>query len=392
MAEKRDYYEVLGLSKDASQAEIKKAYRKLSKKYHPDLNKEPGADEKFKEVTEAYEVLSDDQKKAAYDAYGHAGANGGFGGGTGGWSDFGSGSYSYSGSGAGFEDIFEQFFGGGAGFGGFGGGRTVDPNAPRQGDDLQYTIDLEFEEVVKGVTKTIRYKREQDCHVCSGSGAKPGSSVKTCPTCHGRGQVQQERNTPLGRVMTQGVCPNCHGQGQVIEEPCTNCQGSGRETVNHSVEVTIPAGVDDGQRMRVQGQGNAGLNGGPAGDLYVVFRVKASKIFRRNGANIEFELPINFAQAALGDEVEIPTVHGKVSMKIPAGTQSGRTFRLKGKGLPQLNAKTNGDQNVTVKVITPKNMNDAQKQAMRDFAQASGDNVSEEEENFFDKIKNAFKD
>lgn len=385
MAEKRDYYDVLGVDKNASKEELKKAYRKLSKKYHPDINKEPGADEKFKEVTEAYEVLSDEQQRAAYDQYGHAGTQGGFGGGG-----FGGGGYqSYGG---GFEDIFDTFFGGGGGFGGFGGSSRRDPNAPRQGDDLQYTLDLEFEEAIFGTEKTIKYKREEGCHYCDGTGAQPGTQPKTCPTCGGRGVQNVVRDTPLGRVQTQSVCSTCGGTGQIIEKKCDHCQGKGREAATHTVKVKVPAGVEDGQSMRLSGQGNEGYNNGPAGDLYVVFRVKRSDIFERHGAEIRFTLPINFAQAALGDEVEVPTVHGKVAMKIPAGTQTGATFRLKGKGAPKLNGKTNGDQQVVVKVITPKDLNDKQKQALRDFAEASGDNVSEEEQNLFDKIKKAFRD
>lgn len=381
MAEKRDYYDVLGVDKSASKDEIKKAYRKLSKKYHPDINQEEGADAQFKEVAEAYEVLSDEQKRAGYDQYGHAGAQqGGFGGGGGSYQSYGGG---------GFEDIFDTFFGGG---GGFGGSRRQDPNAPRQGDDLQYNIDLEFENAVFGTSETIKYRREEDCHYCNGSGAKPGTSAKTCTTCKGSGVENVVRNTPLGRMQTQATCHTCNGSGKIVEHKCEHCQGEGRETATHSVKVTVPAGVEDGQSMRVSGQGNVGYNNGPAGDLYVVFKVKRSEIFDRTGAEIRFTLPVNFAQAALGDEVEVPTVHGKVKLKIPAGTQTGSTFRLKGKGAPKLNGKTNGDQQVTIKIITPKDLNDGQKEALRAFAQASGDNVSEEEQNFFDKLKNAFRD
>lgn len=384
MAAKRDYYDVLGVDKNASKDEIKKAYRKLSKKYHPDINKEEGADEKFKEVSEAYEVLSDDNKKADYDQFGHAGAQGGFGGGGGSYQSYGGG---------GFEDIFDTFFGGGGGgFGGFGGSTRRDPKAPRQGDDLQYTVDLEFEEAIFGTEKNIKYKREEDCHYCNGSGAQAGTKPKTCPTCNGRGVQNVVRDTPLGRIQTQSVCGTCGGSGEIIENKCTHCKGQGREAATHTVKVKVPAGVEDGQSMRLSGQGNEGFNRGPAGDLYVVFRVKRSDIFERNGSEIRFTLPINFAQAALGDEVEVPTVHGTVTMKIPAGTQTGATFRLKGKGAPKLHGKTNGDQQVIIKVITPKDLNDKQKQALRDFAVASGDNVSEEEQNLFDKIKHVFRD
>lgn len=382
MADKNPY-DVLGVSKDASQAEIKKAYRKLSKKYHPDINDSPDAEQKFKEVSDAYEILGDEQKRQQYDQFGSTGGPGGFGGsGAGGYQQ-------YSG---GFEDIFDTFFGGGGGFGGFGQQARRDPNAPRQGDDLQYTMDLSFEEAIFGKEETVSYKREQDCHYCEGSGAKPGTSPKTCTQCGGRGVVNQTQNTPLGRMTTQTTCPTCHGTGQIIEHKCEHCHGEGRETTDHKVKVKVPAGVEEGQSIRLSGQGNEGKNHGPAGDLYVVFRVKRSDIFERKGPEIYFTLPINFAQAALGDEVEVPTVHGKVTMKIPSGTQTGETFRLKGKGAPRLNGSSNGDQRVTVKVMTPKHLNDGQKEALRKFAEATGDNVTEEEQNFFDKLKRAFKD
>ncbi len=386
MAEKRDYYEVLGISKSASKDDIKKAYRKLSKKYHPDINKEADAEDKFKEITDAYEVLSDDQKRAAYDQYGHAATDGGFGGGAGG---FGGGSYQSYGGG-GFEDIFEQFFGGG-GFGGFGGGgRTANPNAPQQGDDLQYNMDLEFEEAIFGTEENISYRREVDCKVCDGSGGEPGTKVHTCPTCSGTGVEKVYQQTPLGRVVSQSVCHECSGQGKIFDEACHHCHGAGRETETHKVKVNVPAGVEDGQSMRLNGQGNEGKNKGPAGSLYVVFRVKRSDVFEREGSEIRYILPINFAQAALGDEIEVPTVHGKVSMKVPAGTQTGTKFRLKGKGAPKLNGNTTGDQTVTVKVVTPKNLNDDQKASLRAFAKASDEEVSEEDRGFFDKLKDAF--
>ncbi|WP_195852837.1 molecular chaperone DnaJ [Aerococcus tenax] len=383
---KGDYYDILGVSKDASQKDIKRAYRKLAKKYHPDLNHDPGAEEKYKEVTEAYEVLSDENKRKQYDQFGHAGANGGFGG-------FGNGSYqSYSGQGfSGFEDIFDQFFGGQGGFGGFGSSASQrSRTAPRRGDDLQYTMDLSFEEAIFGKEETISYKREEACQVCEGSGAKPGTSKKTCPTCNGQGVVQQVRNTPFGQMASQTTCSQCQGEGKIIEDPCTNCQGSGREEKTHTVKVKVPAGVEDEQSIRLSGQGSAGYNKGPAGDLYVVFRVAKSNIFQRKGSQISIDLPLNFAQAALGDEVEVPTVHGKVNLKIPAGTQSGDTIRLRGKGAPVLNRDRNGDQLVNIKIITPKHLNDKQKAALRDYAKASGNNVTEEEKNFFDKIKDAF--
>lgn len=383
MATKRDYYEVLGLAKGASDDEIKKAYRKLSKKYHPDINKEADAEEKFKEVSEAYEVLSDPQKKAAYDQYGHAGTDPNYGGGAGGFGGFGGGGFSSSGFG-GFEDIFDSFFGG-------GGGRSVDPNAPRQGADLQYTIQLKFEEAIFGVEKEIKYNREDTCATCGGNGAKPGTHPETCHKCHGSGTINVERQTPLGRMMSRQTCDVCHGTGKEIKEPCPTCHGTGHEKKAHTVKVNVPAGVEDGQQMRLANQGEAGTNGGPYGDLYVVFRVEDSDIFDRDGAEIYYDLPVSFVQAALGDEVTVPTVHGDVKLKIPAGTQTDTNFRLRGKGAPRLRGGGNGDQHVKVKLITPKNLNEEQKDALRAFAKAGGQNVTEQqEEGFFDKMKDAF--
>ncbi|WEG72746.1 molecular chaperone DnaJ [Vagococcus intermedius] len=377
---KRDYYEVLGVTKSSTDAEIKKAYRKLSKQYHPDINKEADAEDKFKEISEAYEILSDPQRKAAYDQYGHAGTDPNYGGGAGGFGGFGGGAAGFGG----FEDIFESFFGG-------GGGRSANPNAPRQGSDLQYSFDLKFEDAIFGIEKTIQYNREDTCTTCDGSGAKAGTSPKTCGKCHGQGTINVERQTPLGRVMTRQTCDECQGQGQTIDTPCTDCHGTGRIKKKHSVKVNVPAGVEDGQQMRLSGQGEAGINGGPHGDLFVVFRVEDSDLFDRDGSEIYYELPLSFSQAALGDELEVPTVHGKVKLKIPAGTQTGTTFRLRGKGAPKLRGTGTGDQQVTVRILTPKNLNEAQKDALRAFAEAGGDKVAEQEEGFFDKMKDAFK-
>ena len=385
MADKRDYYEVLGLQKGASDDEIKKAYRKLSKQYHPDINKEADAEEKFKEITEAYEILSDPQKRAAYDQYGHAGTNPNYGGGGfgGGYSDFG-GFGGGSGFG-GFEDIFESFFGGA------GGGRGANPNAPRQGADLQYPINLKFEEAIFGVEKTSKYNREETCHTCGGNGAKPGTQPVTCSKCGGSGQINVERQTPLGRVMSRQTCDVCHGTGKEIKDPCPTCQGTGHEKRAHEVKVNVPAGVEEGQQMRLSGQGEAGTNGGPYGDLYVIFRVEESDIFDRDGSEIYYEMPLNFVQAALGDEVNVPTVHGDVKLKIPAGTQTGTVFRLRGKGAPKLRGSGTGDQQVKVKLITPKNLSDEQREALRNFAEVSGTKLNEQQsEGFFDKMKDAF--
>ncbi|GAW99529.1 molecular chaperone DnaJ [Secundilactobacillus mixtipabuli] len=381
----KDYYEVLGVSKDASQAEIRKAYRQLSKKYHPDINKAPGAEEKFKEITEAYEVLSDEQKRSNYDQYGSADGPQGFGGaGAGGAGGFGGFGDAGGFGGGGFEDIFSQFFGGG------GGGRRRNPNAPQPGRDLQYEMTLTFEEAIFGKKTKIKYNRQAQCHTCHGSGAKPGTSPETCHNCGGSGYVTTETNTPLGRMRSQQVCPVCHGTGKEIKEKCPTCGGSGHEEERHEVEVNIPAGVDDGQQMRLQNQGEAGENGGPYGDLFILFNVKPSKVFKRDGADIYLDKDISFAQAALGDEIKVQTVHGDVNLKIPAGTQTGSVFRLKGKGAPRLRGNGNGDQRVTVKITTPKNLNKDQKMALKAFAEASGEKVGNGKGHFFDKMKDAF--
>ena len=372
-----EYYDRLGLSKDASQDEIKRAYRKMSKKYHPDINKEPGAEEKYKEVQEAYETLSDDQKRAAYDQYGPDGANGFGGQGSFGGFDGGAGF-------GGFEDIFSSFFGGGA---------TRNPNAPRQGDDLQYRVNLSFEEAVFGAEKEIHYNREVTCKTCSGSGAKPGTSPVTCGRCHGHGVINVDTQTPLGMMRRQVTCDVCHGTGQEIKDPCQTCHGTGREKQSHTVSVKIPAGVETGQQIRLAGQGEAGFNGGPYGDLFVVINVNPSDKFTRDGSTIYYTLNISFVQAALGDTVEVPTVHGNVEMVIPAGTQTGKTFRLKGKGAPRLRGGSQGDQLVTVKIVTPTKLNDAQKEALLAFAKASGDEkVAPQKKGFFNKVKDVLED
>lgn len=380
MAEK-DYYDILGVSKDASDDEIKHAYRKLSKKWHPDINKAPDAEAKFKEINEAYETLSDPQKRANYDQYGSAdGAGAGFGGGGqgGGFGNFGG-----SAGGFGFDDIFSQFFGGGQ--------QRADPSAPQQGRDLQYQMTLEFEEAIFGKKTVIKYNREVQCKTCGGTGAKPGTSPVTCSNCGGRGYVTTETNTPLGRMQSRQVCPVCHGTGKEIKEKCPTCGGSGKTDERHELEVNVPAGIDDGQQMRLQGQGEAGDNGGPYGDLYIVFRVKPSKDFTRDGSTIYVDQPITFARAALGGKIKVKTVHGDVELKVPAGTQTGTTFRLKGKGAPRLRGNGNGDERVTVNVVTPKSLNKNQKIALEAFAKASGDNIAGKGgSNFFDKMKDAF--
>ncbi|SEO32237.1 molecular chaperone DnaJ [Amphibacillus marinus] len=370
---KRDYYDVLGVGKNAPKEEIKKAYRKLARKYHPDVNKDTDAPDKFKEAKEAYEVLSSEQKRAQYDQFGHAGPQSqGFGGGFGG-EDFG-----------GFGDIFDMFFGG-------GGGRR-DPNAPKQGNDLQYTMVLEFEEAIFGKETDIFIPKEETCDTCSGSGAKPGTKPETCKHCQGTGQMNIEQNTPFGRVVNKRVCHHCSGTGKEIKEKCTTCSGKGTLKKRKKIHINIPAGIDDGQQIRVAGQGEPGANGGPAGDLYVVVQVKSHEFYQREGDHIYCDMPVTFTQAALGDEIEIPTVHGKVKLKVPAGTQTGKTFRLRGKGAPNVRGYGQGDQHVKIRVITPTSLTTKQKELLREFNDLSGNEAADEqEESFFSKVKRAFK-
>ncbi|MGD7021661.1 molecular chaperone DnaJ [Rossellomorea vietnamensis] len=370
---KRDYYEVLGVENGASKDEIKKAYRKLSKKYHPDINKEADANEKFKEISEAYEVLSDEQKRAQYDRFGHTDPNQGFGGGG----DFGGGF-------GGFEDIFNTFFGG-------GGGRRRDPNAPRAGADLQYTMSVTFEEAAFGKETDIEIPKEEECDTCDGSGAKPGTKPETCKHCQGTGQLNVEQNTPFGRIVNRRVCHHCHGTGKFIKEKCNTCGGNGKVQKRRKIHVKIPAGIDEGQQLRVSGQGEPGVNGGPPGDLYVVFHVRSHEFFERDGDDIYCEMPITFVQSAMGDEIEVPTLHGKVKLKVPAGTQTGTKFRLRGKGVPNVRGYGTGDQHIRVKVVTPTKLTDKQKELLREFADITGQVPDEQHESFFDKVKRAFK-
>lgn len=370
---KRDYYEVLGVDRDATKQDIRKAYRKLARQYHPDVNKAPDAEEKFKEVKEAYEVLKDDQKRAQYDQFGHVGPQAGGFGGFGGEQDF-----------SGFGDIFDMFFG--------GGGRRQDPNAPRQGADLQYTMTLDFEEAVFGKETEITIPKEEPCKTCSGSGAKPGTSPNTCHHCHGTGQLSVEQNTPFGKIVNRRVCHHCQGTGQIIVDKCQTCHGSGKVKKQTKVKVTIPAGIDDGQQIRLSGKGEPGVNGGPAGDLFVVIRVREHEFFKREGDHIFLELPITFSQAALGDEIEVPTVHGKVSFKIPAGTQTGKTFRLRNKGVPNVRGYGQGDQLVKVRVVTPTKLTEEQKELFRRLHELTDkEPLSENEDSFFARFKKAFK-
>lgn len=371
MAEKRDYYEVLGVSKGASEDELKKAYRKLAKENHPDLH--PGDKEceaRFKEINEAYEVLSDSDKRAKYDQFGHAAfdPNQGFGGGFGGFEGFG-----------GFGDIFGDIFGG---FGGFGGGGR-NPNAPRKGDNLRATVNIKFEEAAFGVKKEVFVAKVEQCPDCKGTGCAEGTTAEVCPDCKGTGSVKTTQRTPFGMVQSTGQCPKCKGRGKIIHTPCKSCRGVGSVRRQHKVTVSVPAGIDDGQTISLRGQGNVGINGGPAGDLLITVLVQPHARFERDGASILLEQEVSFAQAALGSEIEVPTLDGKVKLNIPEGTQPGSVFRLKGKGVPYLRANGRGDQFVTVKVAVPKNMSSAQKEALRQYASAMGETI--EQKNIFGK-------
>ena len=385
MADKRDYYEVLGVDKNASEDEIKKAYRKLAKKYHPDLN--PGdkeAEEKFKEANEAYEVLSDAEKKAKYDRFGHAGVDPNYGAGGAGYGGF---------NGQGFDfdlgDIFSNIFGGG--FGGFGGGSS-NPNAPQRGSDTQTSVTISFEEAAKGCEREVQFSRIEVCDECHGSGAAPGSSPKTCPECNGRGQVTSQQRTPFGVIQTQKACSRCGGRGTIIENPCKKCHGAGRVRKPVKITVKIQAGIDDRQIINARGQGNKGVNGGPAGDLRVAINVRPHPIFERDGYNVWVEMHISFAAAALGCALQAPTLDGKVQYNVPAGTQSGDVFKLKGKGIQSLNNRGRGDELVRVIVDVPRNLNEKQKQLLRELDEALGNETAhlgnaDDKKGFFGKKK-----
>ena len=377
MAEKRDYYEVLGISKGASEEEIKKAYKKLARKYHPDMN--PGdkeAEEKFKEINEANEVLSDPEKKARYDQFGFAGVDPNYGAGAGG--AYGAGGFDFGDLG----DIFGSFFGGG-----FGGGARANPNAPTRGESLRTSVNISFEEAAFGCEKEVSIDRVEQCPDCRGSGCAKGTTAEVCPDCRGSGVIQQRRQTPLGYMSTSAPCQRCGGRGKIIHQPCPTCGGKSMVRRRKTIKVTIPAGIDNGQTISLRGQGNAGRNGGPAGDLLIVVSVRPHEIFRREGTSVLCEAPITFTQAALGAELEIPTIDGKVKYTIPEGTQSGTTFRLKGKGIPGLNGRGRGDQYVTVNIETPRNLNREQKEALRKFSELLGEKNYEEHKGFFGKFK-----
>ena len=368
MANKRDYYDILGVERNASDDEIKKAFRKLAFQYHPDHNRDQGAEEKFKEVKEAYDILSDTEKRAAYDRFGHAGVQGFGGRGFEGF-DFG-----------GFGDIFDAFFGGAARRPG-----------PQQGADLSYNLTISFEEAVFGTEKELEIVRTEVCSVCKGSRSEPGSQPARCPTCNGTGEVRRTQRSIFGQFINVTACSRCHGEGRIITKPCTHCNGQGRERFGRKIAVKIPPGVDEGTQIRLSSEGDAGKQGGPQGNLYVSLSVQKHKFFQREGDNILYELPINFAQAALGDEVQIPTVDGDITLKIPAGSQTGKLFRFKEKGVPHLRRPGRGDQLVRLFVVTPSSLDETQKKLLKELAKTLGKaTLPKEDRSFFEKIKDTF--
>jgi len=383
MADKRDFYEVLGLQKGASDDEIKKAYRKLAKQYHPDLN--PGdaeAEARFKEVGEAYEVLSDSDKKARYDQFGHAGVDPNFG--AGGYGGYGGGVNVDFGD---IGDIFSSIFGGGFG----GGGRRQNPNAPRRGSDAGASVILSFEEAAKGCKKQVTVQRIKACPDCGGSGAQKGTSPKSCPQCGGTGREVRQQRTPFGVMNTESACSRCQGRGQIIETPCSTCGGQGRIRQTEHMGINIQAGIDDGQVLNIPGKGNAGVNGGPAGDLQIHISVRPHPLFERQGFDIWYELPITFAQASLGAEVDIPTLDGRITHTIKEGTQPGDVVRVRGKGIPYLNGRGTGDLLLKIVVEVPKNLTSEQKKLLRAFDESTGDKHYQKRKSFFDKIKKGFR-
>lgn len=378
MADKRDYYEVLGVDKNADKKTIKKAYRKLAMKYHPDVNHEEGAEEKFKELSEAYGVLSDDEKRKRYDQFGHAGMDG----------------FSQEDifNNINFEDIFNGFGFGGGSQGGFGsifdlfgfGGESSGPSG--RGQDISQIVELTLEEVASGVSKDVDVRHKKKCPKCNGTRAEPGSSVKTCPQCNGAGQVKQVQNTPLGQFATVSKCPQCNGEGQHVEKPCTECHGSGLKTTTNKISINIPAGVETGTKLRVSGEGDDGIRGAPSGDLYVTIKVLKHDLFRREGQDLFYDLPISYVQACLGDSVDVPTIDGEASLNIPAGTQSGSTFKLRGEGIKSLNWSGKGNLYVKVQVVVPKKLSAKQKEVLKEFADVSGEEISHVKKGLLDKI------
>ena len=382
--EKRDYYEVLGVDRSATDAQIKAAYRKLAKKYHPDLN--PGdaeAEKKFKEANEAYEILSDPEKKQRYDAYGHAGVDPNYGAGGFGGSGFGG----FSAEDFDLNDIFGSFFGGGFGT---GARRTANPNAPRRGGDVRVNVTISFMEAARGAQKTVTFTRNETCPECHGSCCKPGTSATTCPDCGGTGYVTQQQRTPFGVMQNTRPCPRCRGKGRIISDPCKRCKGTGFTAVTVKKEVAIPAGIDDDQSLALRGQGHAGSNGGPAGDVIVVVSVMPDPVFQRRDYDVYVTVPITYSQAVLGAEIVVPTVDGKVQYTVPEGTQSGTRFRLRSKGIKYLNGRGRGDEYVTVSVEIPKKLNREQRKALETFEGTLREDNYEQRKGFFKKLKDLF--
>ena len=383
MPEKRDYYEILGVARDVSPEDLKKAYRKLAVKYHPDKNPDDkAAEDKFKELGEAYDVLSDADKRAAYDRYGHAAFSGGMGGGGGGGfhDPFDIFREVFSGAGGG-GGIFESFFGGGGG----GGRRRTD--GPQRGSDLRYGMAISLEEAAHGCEREIDYERLVACKTCTGSGSASGAGKKTCRTCGGAGQVISSR----GFFQIQQTCPDCSGSGETISDPCKPCHGAGRVKEQAHVRLKVPAGIEEGSRLRSQGNGDAGTKGGPNGDLYIVVQIKPHEIFERDGHDLHCDVPLSFPIAALGGEISVPTIEGKASVKVPAGTQNATTFRLRGKGMKVLGSNHSGDLYVHVQIAVPTKLNGEQREALEGFAKALGDHTSPMEEGFLEKAKKFFK-
>lgn len=376
MADKRDYYVVLGIERSANEQEIKRAYRNLARKYHPDINKDHDAEDRFKELNEAYEVLSNADRRSAYDRFGHAAANGG---------GFNADPFGFGASGSPFADIFESFFGGQQ----QGGGRR--PASPPRGADIQVSINLAFEEAVFGAEKSVEVDRLETCEGCHGTRMRDGKTPPSCSTCGGSGEVRRVQQTILGQFMTSTTCPTCQGEGVNITEPCEVCRGRGRTRHLRTISVTIPAGVDDNATLRLSGQGEDGPNNGAAGNLYVKVRVEPHKYFERHGKAIHSQVGINVAQAALGDEVAIDTLDGEVVFKIPSGTQSGQQFRLRGKGVPDLRGGDRGDQIVTIQAVVPKKLTEEQRELFESLASSLGSEVQQHPNNrgFFDRVKDA---
>ncbi len=368
---KRDYYEILGVDRNASKEEIKRAYRKLARKYHPDVNKDPDAEEKFKEISEAYEVLADDNKRANYDRFGHAGAQAGFSSGGFTWQDF-----------THFDDISDIF---GRDFFGrdifdvfFGDRKRTRRTEARRGSDLRYDLTVDLKDVIFGSEKEIVIERWENCNECNGTGAKDGTAIRTCQVCNGSGQVRREQRTPFGSFVTITTCGNCNGKGKTIVIPCEICRGTGRIRRRRKISIKIPKGIESGSYLRIRGEGDAGTKGGTPGDLYVIINVRPHRFFKREGNDLYYELPITFPQAALGDEFEIPTFNGPVKIRIPPGTQTGTIFRLKGKGVPLLNSNKRGDQLVRVIVKTPERLTSRQKELLREFSAIEGKPIQQQ--------------